>query len=167
MFFIARLMGFDRGQFLKSPGFYLIGYLEIEAVLAGVTGLPSRGDLAWAGDNAHIRRALAHPNLWNGFWVFKGSPNSRRFRRAVPVDRDLASRVFRTASNQPWTWDRHRSELQIIGSYTRSCRCVIDPSQPDGPERARLFWDAVAQFEGLAAVSPPTASPLGPRPPRE
>ena len=167
IFFIVRLMGFAGGQFLKAPGFYLIGYLEIESVLAAITALPSHGDLEWTGNNAHVRRAMADPKLWNSFWVFKGSVNSRRFRRAVPVDRALSSRVFRTADNQQWRWDSHRSELQTIGAYTRSCRCVIDPGQPDGPERADYFWRAITQVEGLTGLPLSVDSPLAPRPPRE
>ena len=77
--------------------------------------------------------------------LFKGSANSRRLRRAVPVTRRLASRMFRTAAGDPWRWDGHRSELQTIGSYTRSCRCVIDPAQPDGARRAALLGQAVAR----------------------
>lgn len=153
IFFIARLVGFENGVSARpisvSPGagagFYLVGYLEVESVLAAVTGPPVAADMAWAGNNAHIRRALTAPEWWNGFWVFGGSANSQRFRKAVPVDRDLASRAFRTAAGQPWRWDHRRSELQVIGSYTRSCRCVIDPKEPGDQERAAHFWEAIAQ----------------------
>ena len=164
IFFIVRLVGFEDGKYNNQPGFYLIGYLEVESMLTSVTGLPAAGDLAWAGDNAHIRRAIANPDWWNGFWVFKGSANSQRFRLAVPVDRSLASRVFRTAADEPWRWDSHRSELQIIGSYTRSCRCVIDPGQPGGPERAEQFWRAIAQVVDMEGLPPSVARGLRGRP---
>ena len=153
IFFIVRLVSLGDGE----PGFYLMGYLEVESALASVTGPPGETDMAWAGNNAHIRRALSDPEWWNGFCVFRGSANSRRFRRAVPVSRELASRVFRTAAGRPWRWDSRRSDLQVIGSYTRSCRCVIDPGEPGGPERAARFWDAIAQVEGAAGLPPSVA----------
>lgn len=145
IFFIVRLVPYREGGFVDRPGFYLAGYLEVQRVLASVTGLPPGPEIALFGSNAHIRRAIADPALWNRFWVFKGSANSRRLRRAVPVTRRLASRMFRTAAGDPWRWDGHRSELQTIGSYTRSCRCVIDPAQPDGARRAALLGQAVAR----------------------
>jgi hypothetical protein len=161
IFFIVRLVGFENGKYTGQSGFYLMGYLEVESMLISVTALPIGADLARAGANAHIRRAIADPGWWNGFWVFKGSANSQRFRLAVPVDRSLASRVFRTASGDPWRWDSHRSDLQTIGSYTRSCRCVIDPSQPGGPERAAQLWQAIAQVAGAAGL--PASVALGRR----
>ena len=157
MFFIARLLGAGDGRDANEPGFYLVGYLEVESVLASVTRPLGEVDMAWAGNNAHVRRALSAQEWWSGFWVFGGSPNSRRFRQAVPVDRELASRAFRTAAGQPWEWDRRRSDLQVIGSYTRSCRCVIDPHEPGAQRRAAHFWEAVAQVAGTPDLPPSVA----------
>ena len=152
--FIARLVDYREGKFTGQRGFYLTGFLEVAEVLPSVTALPGPEEMDRFGSNAHIRRAQADATLWNRFWVFRGSPNSRRFRRAVPVTRELASRVFRTAQGEEWSWDSPRSELQVIGSYTRSCRCVIDPEQPGGPDRGRTFWQAVAAAAGPDALPP-------------
>jgi hypothetical protein len=167
IFFIVRLVGHQGhskagmppargndqgGMSTGQPGFYLIGYLEVAQVLASVRQPPTPQEMAVFGNNAHIRRALADPQRWDRFWVFKGSANSRRFRRAVPVTQSLAQAVFRNALGEPWRWDGHRSILQTIGSYTRSCRCIIDPAQPGGAQRAALLWEAVAQADGLAAL---------------
>jgi hypothetical protein len=83
IFFIARLVGYagdsgnsgdcpdyKKGKFTGPPGFYLTGFLEVAEVLASVTGPPSDDLMARFGDNAHIRRAQAEPDLWNRFWVF-------------------------------------------------------------------------------------------------
>lgn len=148
IFFIARLVGHHGGKSAGAPGFYLIGYLEVAQVLASVRQPPTPQEMAVFGNNAHIRRALAAPQRWDSFWVFKGSANSRRFRRAAPVTQSLAQAVFRNAQGGPWRWDGHRSVLQTIGSYTRSCRCIIDPAQPEGAERAALLWSAVAEADG-------------------
>ena len=119
IFFIARLVGYagdygnyddhddhhedhhedhhgnyNKGEFTGPPGFYLTGFLEVAEVLSSVTWPPGDDLMARFGDNAHIRRAQADPDLWNRFWVFKGSEHSRRFRWAVPVTRDF------------WRWRR-------------------------------------------------------------
>jgi hypothetical protein len=157
IFFIARLVlqaNGGAGSRPGQPGFYLIGYLEVAQVLASVRQPPGAREMAVFGNNAHVRRALADTGRWDSFWVFKGSAASRRFQRAVPVTQDLAQAVFRDAAGAPWRWDRGRSVLQTIGSYTRSCRCVIDPRQPGGAWRAARLWRAVAEANGLEAVPP-------------
>ena len=80
---------------------------------------------------------------WDGFWVFAGSARSTRFPRAVPVDRSFADRVLRTATGQPYAWPSNRSELQVIGSYTRACRRIIDPRDPTSTARTTALKQAV------------------------
>ena len=58
-----------------------------------------------SGGNAHVRRGLSDSSLWDGFWLFGGSARSRRFERAVPVDREIATATFTSASGWPWRWD--------------------------------------------------------------
>ena len=93
-----------------------------------------------------VRRGLSDSKLWDRFWVSRGSARSRRFDRAVPVTRDLAGRVLTSADSSPWRWDNGRSDLQVIGSYTRSCRCVIDPARPGHAMRAEALWDSVSEY---------------------
>ncbi len=155
LLFIARLVTAPYpgegavAEFSQRPGFYLIGYLEVEEVLRDVRSRPSPDVLDRFGANAHVLRGLSGPDLWDRFWVFRGSERSRRFRRAVPVTRELADRVFAAADGSPWRWDGKRTDLQVIGSYTRSCRCVIDPSL-DGyaSRRAKLLWEWVERHAG-------------------
>ena len=143
LFFIVRLVRWTAGSSTGDHGFYLVGYLEIEDVLRDVRARPSAGEMARFGANAHIRRGLWDSGLWDRFWVFGGSSNSRRFHHAVPVTRDLAQGAFRSADGSPWRWDGGRTDLQVIGSYTRSCRCVIDPGLDGHEQRATFFWDWV------------------------
>ena len=39
-----------------------------------------------------------------------------------------------------------RSDLQVIGSYTRTCRCSIDPGTEDGAKRAILLWKWIESY---------------------
>ncbi len=140
LFFIVRLERWVDAGPTHEYGFYLIGYLEIEDSLPNVRARPQPPVLAKVAGNAHVRRGLTDARHWDGFWIFRGSGRSQRFRRAVPVTRELVDGVFTAADGSPWRWDGNRSELQVIGSYTRSCRCVIDPNERGGATRAKAFW---------------------------
>ena len=65
------------------------------------------------------------------------------FPKAVPVDRAFADRVLRTATGQPYVWSPNRSELQVIGSYTRACRRIIDPRDATSAARTAVLKQAV------------------------
>lgn len=142
IFFIARLMGSG------GPVFAVVGCLEIEAILRDVRQRPNDQELARFGANAHVRRGLADPAYWDGFWVFGGSPRSRAFSRALVVGREEAELLLRNRSGEAWDWRANRTELQTIGSYTRSCRCVIDPALDPG--RADEWWSLLRDRVGFA-----------------
>ena len=146
LFFLARLEHRDGRVPAGRPGFYLIGFLEVVEVLKDVTSRPKAASLGRFRANAHVRRGLCDSNLWDRFWVFRGSQRSRRFPKAVPVTRELAAQVFRRADGSPWRWPENRTDLQVIGSYTRSCRCVLDPQLPGHAARASFLWDWVARY---------------------
>lgn len=109
IFFLARLVN-------HRPGFYLVGSLEVEDVLAAVTADPGRG---WWDSNAHVRRARA-TKAWDGFWVFRGGASSGLFQAAVPFRRAELAALF----GESLRWPPHRTELQTIGSYTRAVRRI-------------------------------------------
>jgi hypothetical protein len=103
-----------------DPGFYLVGELVIEEVIQDVTSDPGRG---WWDGNAHVRRARA-TNSWDAFWVFKGSTSSGFYKRARPFSRKEADQLFGN-----WCWRESRTELQTIGSYTRTVRRLSGASE--------------------------------------
>jgi len=107
--FVARLVN-------EKPGFHLVGSLEIEDVVTDVANDPGEG---WWDRNAHVRRARA-TGSWDCFWVFKGSPASKLFKRAAPFARKELTTVF----GDGLRWPGHRTELQTIGSYTRAVRRI-------------------------------------------
>lgn len=108
IFFLARLHG------AAGPGFYLVGVLHVDGVLADVTADPGPG---WWDANAHVRRGRA-AGRWDAFWVFRGDCRSLAFARAVPFARSLADAVL------PVAWRSGRTDMQTIGSHTRAVRRV-------------------------------------------
>ena len=148
LFFLSRLERWNNGRPGGTAGFYLVGYLEIEESIGKVTSRPDDATLRRIGNNAHVRRGLSHLDLWDRFWVFRGSGRSRRFRKAVPLTRNEASRLFVSADGTAWRWSTGRTDLQVIGSYTRSCRCVMDPALPGHQGRAEALWELVAHNAG-------------------
>lgn len=143
LFFITRLENWDDDAAKGTYGFYMIGFLEVDALLKDVTEMPEPHAIACFGRNAHIKRGFSDRRLWDRFWVISGSKFSRRFDRAVPVTREIANQVFFAADGSPWRWDSGRTDLQVIGSYTRTCRCVINPLLPGQQTRSNDFWQWV------------------------
>jgi hypothetical protein len=142
LFFLARLVPYDGRHFNYNGAiFALVGYLEI-AERVDDPNDPLFTSPAFA-HNAHVIRWKADPSSFENFAVFKGSVNSRRFRFAVPFDREFVEHVpILKANGAPWEWGR-TSDLGIIGSNSRTVRIHIDPGSKEGKARARRFWERV------------------------
>jgi len=50
--------------------------------------------------------------------VFRGGTGSGFYRKARPFRREEVETLF----SEPWLWRENRSDLQTIGSYTRTIR---------------------------------------------
>jgi hypothetical protein len=157
LFFLARLEDWGANGGNGRFGFYLVGFLHIAEtnwLFRGVPSTRSENELSRFRRNAHVLRARSDDSYWDGFWVFRGDERSTRFRTAVPVTRELCSRIFTSADGSPWKWDEGRTDLQVIGSYTRSCRRVIDPGARSGAERADALWEWIERYsDGWPATS--------------
>ncbi len=147
LLFLVRLRHWDEYGPTNLYGFYLVGFVHVDRILLEVRARPNDFEMDRFGRNSHVRRGLSGTGLWNGFCVFSGSSQSRRLSRAALLDRSLADRVFTSANGSPWRWDTARSDLQVIGSYTRSCRCVLDPALQGHRERADILWEWVMCHE--------------------
>jgi hypothetical protein len=145
--FLARLWPLADGIFTGPPGFYLVGALEIAGHVGPVDRPLDEPQAGRFAANAHVRRARADPRYYDGFCLFAGGPRSRRFERAIPLTRALAEDLLLDATGAPWRWPPHRSELQVIGSYTRTIRAVA---------RAAAFW----RFLGAGSWAPRTVPSL-------
>lgn len=162
LLFVARLVRYENGRFTKEAGFYFVGYIRVEETLRDVREFPFGRALTVFGNNAHIRRAIYHQKTaLNGFCVFKGSAEgSRRLRHAVPLTRALAEDLLRDARGKPWLWEKNgRSDLQTIGSYTRSVRCALDPAKPEDAERAQRLWVEIRRHDPDVPDHGPVVAP--------
>jgi hypothetical protein len=140
LFFLARLVPYDERFHHNKAIFALIGYLEIAERLDDVVDVNPAFN-----QNAHILRWKADSSSFEGFALFKGSVNSRRFHYAVPFDRKFVEEVpILTANGQRWNW-MGKTELGAIGAYTRAVRLHIDPSNDNDKMRANRFWHLIWQ----------------------
>jgi hypothetical protein len=141
LFFLARLVNWSNDAFTDNGGFYLIGFLDIEHVYdefeLSEIAKSRRFDAEFEKirKNGHMLSAREYPDVWlresGSSWVFKGSDKSKRFHYAVPFNRALIDEVMIDASGNGWTWPENHTELQRIGSYTRSCRIIDDQNRVD------------------------------------
>jgi hypothetical protein len=150
LFFLARLVRWSKGNFTSEAGFYLIGFLDIEHVydeleLSGMVQSRRFGsDFEKIRRNGHMIHARDYPEVWlresSSSWVFKGSDKSKRFRYAVPFDRALAEEIMLDARGNELKWPENQTELQRIGSYTRSCRII------ENQDRIDRLWKTIRSY---------------------
>lgn len=144
LLFLARLERRTDGK----RSFYLIGGINVASVVPSVLRpLSGPADDRFAR-NAHVIRARC-TGEWDGFWLFGGSSQSRRFERAVPITREISERVFADKNGNPWDWSR-QTETATIGSYTRTCRCMLDTSDPAQAQRGITLRQWIAKHSGDA-----------------
>ncbi len=150
LLFLARLERWRGGQRTREYGFHLLGGLHIENVYPNIAEPPEGETAARIARNAHLLRAQASGDwrTWGCFHVFTGSERSRRFERAVPMMRELCDAVLRDKDGAPWRWPPHRSDLSVIGSYTRTCRAVLDTSIPEQARRLATLRSWIIEHTG-------------------
>ena len=123
------------------PGFYLVGRLEVGAVLPEVASDPGPG---WWDANAHVRRGRAL-GRWDRFTVFAGGPGSGLLAKAARFGRTQAKAVF----GPGWEWGA-QTDLQVIGAHTRSVRRL------EGPAASRLLALAGGPLRPAPEPAPPS-----------
>ena len=136
LLFLARLEHHKDGRRTGDAGFYLVGGLWVD--YADFVTSNSRR----FANNAHARRGDAE------FLGVAGSERSRRFKRAVPITREICDKAFRDKDGNPWTWGNGKTDLGRIGSYTRSIRCMLDTADTAQAQRAATLRAWVAEHSG-------------------
>ena len=149
LFFLVRLVPYrNQGYQTNEAIFALIGFLEIDEKIplpANAIADPLLTSPAF-NRNAHVIRWLNDrvPDD-DGYAVYKGSTNSRRFHKAVKFDREFVEDIpLLTAAGDPWNWETS-TPIGVIGSYTRTARLHIDPNTDS--ERAARFWTRIRQAQ--------------------
>jgi len=128
LFFLARLVTFENSNFYHKKGsFYLIGYLKVEDIFISEEDINENRLLL--KNNAHFKRyELGYENIGE-FIIIKGSEKeSQRFKKAVPVNKKFCDEVLRTKEGKMFNWKKG-TEIQRIGSYTRTIRTFIDEKE--------------------------------------
>ena len=143
LLFIAHLRRWGNGEPSEEHGFYLIGGLRIERL--HTTG--ERLEDEWAerfSKNAHF--IDAEERGYGGDMFFAGDERSRRFKKAVPLNRNICDQVFRDAQGKEFDWTKQGgNETRIIGSYTRTCRCLLDTIAPKQAQRTATLRAWIAK----------------------
>lgn len=139
LLFLARLEGFVEGTRTHQSGFYLVGGLRVDH--ATFITLNSVGRERFA-NNSHVVRGD------DKFLGVAGAAQSRRFKHAVPITREICDQVFRDKDGQPWTWGDGSSDLSRIGSYTRACRCVLDTADLNQDQRVGKLRSWIDAYTG-------------------
>jgi len=121
LFFFCRLTKTEGGE--GRP--YFFGFFEIESCQPGVKESSSEL-LHIYGKNAHILKGEADPRYFDGFWVWKGSDNSKQFEHPVRFDRELTRQIIRDKDGMEINWPLDDTpEFRIWqGLHTRPCKLI-------------------------------------------
>lgn len=158
LLFVAGLRRWTGGKWTSEYGLRLIGGFRIEEMPYQVVERPDERVEDRFANNAYVISGR-ETGRWDpivGNWLFAGSKDgSRRFDKAVPLNREICEKVFRNASGAPWRWGatksgRERSPLAVIASYTRAARCFLDTGNTEEAERAAILRKWIAQHTGEA-----------------
>jgi hypothetical protein len=123
---------------LDEKGFYFIGFFELDNPPI-VYCQDAKNNPAFK-NNAHCRRE------GDSAKILKGSPNSMKFKKAVPFGKALTSRILLTSNGKPLKFDRIdkkgrvRSDFAEINSASRASRLI------EGREQRLILEEAVKKL---------------------
>ncbi|MGC9777792.1 MAG: hypothetical protein HZR80_00955 [Candidatus Heimdallarchaeota archaeon] len=126
LFFLARLTPYLNDRFIRNEGsFYIVGYFVVEGVYSTEKELKVNREKI--KQNNHYIKYENNPNDLGSFLVIKGDiQQSKRFIKTIKVNRSFCDRFFLDSKGQSFNWDDKKTENQIIGSYTRTIRAILD-----------------------------------------
>ena len=153
LLFLAGLEHWAGDERTGQYGFFLIGGLRIDWVLPRVTQEPAGRDRR-AVRSERPRRARALHRFLGRFLGVRRIGRVAQVRAGGPGNQGYLREGVQDRLGQSLEWAPDRSDLQTIGSYTRTCRCVLDTSDPEQQRRAEALreWIATWDPEGAAVI---------------
>jgi len=148
LFFFANFQKHDGQNYIKeivngikkdAIGFYFIGFFELAADPGTYHVSEVRNNPEFM-NNAHCRREL------DSAYIIKGTQNSMKFNKAVPFDKQLASKILLTSKHQPLPFGKQNktgrilTDLSVINSATRASRLI------EGADRKITFENTVKKL---------------------
>jgi len=127
LFFLARLTPYINNEFKKTKGgFYIIGYLFVEGLYR--TENEIKENINKIKYNAHYLRFINKTEKIGDFFIIKGNASkSKRFIKPIEVNRQFCNKYFLDAQGNPISWNgKFKTDNQIIGSYTRTIRAILN-----------------------------------------
>ena len=140
----------DDAGWMDDYGLHLIGGFHIEKDPLQAAGAePDPQASKRFAKNAYVIKGRETGDWGSavGDWLFAGSEKSRRFDKAVPLNREICDQVFRDIKGASWDWGR-QSETATVASYTRSARCLLDTNGAEEAERAAILMRWIAKHTG-------------------
>ncbi|OHB93599.1 MAG: hypothetical protein A3E19_02685 [Planctomycetes bacterium RIFCSPHIGHO2_12_FULL_52_36] len=174
LLFWSRLYKWDEG-FVDKGNLCLIGFIKVEDVFKIEEGKISNGEEVFRKDrinkipeqlrkNAHVQAWIRgeDKNFWDGAWIFVGSKkNSIRFKKAVMLEWDWATKVFQDKEGNSWKRASNKgTEQQRIGSYLRACRCQLDSNTKEDGERLKELLKKIRKLNDVGPLQKSLQHPL-------
>ncbi|MEJ2249556.1 MAG: hypothetical protein P8Y97_07845 [Candidatus Lokiarchaeota archaeon] len=144
IFFLANLYKFYNSTYLPDTNdFYFIGYFQIDKILSDEKEI-----IKFSKEirkNAHYRRYIDEFTEIGDFLIVKGTNKSKRFTYPFKITREFCDLCLRDKDNERYKWNNFKTELQCIGSYTRTIRAVIN--EENQPDLWNKFWNEINNLE--------------------
>lgn len=152
LLFAAGLRRWTGDGWAGEYGLHLIGGFRIEDVARHESEPVDKRTADRFANNAYVINGRG-TGRWGrkvGNWLFAGSKDgSRRFNKAVPLNREICEQAFAAANGAPWRWGR-QSETATVASYTRTARRFLDTSNLEEAKRASILRKWIARHTGEA-----------------
>ena len=126
--FITSLVQYKMNRYNRSKrNFYFIGEIEVEKFWKFPNKL-EKEDISILSHHAHIIREIGNNSnrrkIESNFIAIKGTKNSKRYYRAVPLTKIVCEKYLRDKNDNKFNWFGHPN--QVIGSYTRTVRAFFN-----------------------------------------
>ena len=141
LFFLARLTPYRNNKYIKSEGnFYLIGYFLIKGIYKTEKEIVENSEKV--KENAHYKKYKLNFEEFESSFIIKGDiEKSRRYKYPIRVDRDFCNNFLTDSAGREYKWKSDsKFDNQVIGSYTRTVRSILDSKKDSEKFNAFLSY---------------------------